>query len=351
MNPATWLLTDPSPCLRYLVLRELFDLQDDHPEVLELTTQRMQDNAVLELINLQEVDGSWKTGSGLSGKLVGSTVLTTAYVLARLGFMGFDSRYSFIARGAEFVFSQQKQDGSWILSGEYDDLSDPDIYSGRDRYSMMPLQTAYPLRGLAVCGYATDPRAERAYEWLRNKQLEDGAWPTGIAEGVYGYVAGYRRLPHSRWGCRSNTTAAVICLSLHPERRKQSETRKALDLLLGIEKRDAFAVGHEVSRLVGAEPAHGFISYFAKFDVALVLNLCSLIEASIDDDRISSNIKFVESLRRSTGLWDYQVSPRASRWVSYDLMRTIKKLGLSTDWFNLEPTTPFQAYPRKLKRF
>jgi hypothetical protein len=44
---------------------------------------------------------------------------------------------------------------------------------------MVPLQTALPLRALAMCGYATDPRAERAYAWLLAQRLEDGAWPTG----------------------------------------------------------------------------------------------------------------------------------------------------------------------------
>ena len=58
-----------------------------------------------------------------------------------------------------------------------------------------------------MCGYATDPRAERAYAWL----LARNAWtmvrgppgsragPDSAGVGTYGHVAGYRRLPHSRW--------------------------------------------------------------------------------------------------------------------------------------------------------
>jgi hypothetical protein len=45
---------------------------------------------------------------------------------------------------------------------------------------MMPLQTALPLRELAACGYAADPRSELAYDWLLAQRLEDGAWPTGV---------------------------------------------------------------------------------------------------------------------------------------------------------------------------
>ena len=37
---------------------------------------------------------------------------------------------------------------------------------------------------------------------LLERRLDDGAWPTGLASGVFGRVAGYRRIAHSRWGCR-----------------------------------------------------------------------------------------------------------------------------------------------------
>jgi hypothetical protein len=115
---------------------------------------------------------------------------------------------------------------------------------------MMPLQTALPLRGLAAAGYATDPRVERAYDWLLAQRLDDGAWPIGIASGHAGYIAGYRRLPGSS-GCRVTTEAAIAALVLHPERRRSPETRRALDLLLQRETRDEWALGSEVERLSG----------------------------------------------------------------------------------------------------
>ena len=60
--------------------------------------------------------------------------------------------------------------------------------------------------------------AERGYEWLLAQRLADGSWPTGMAFGQRGYVAGYRRLPRSD-GCRANTTGALACLAHHPRRR------------------------------------------------------------------------------------------------------------------------------------
>jgi len=218
-------------------------------------------------------------------------------------------------------------------------------------YSMVPLQTAFPLRGLAASGYATDHRAERAYGWLLEQRLEDGAWPTGKAGEVYGYVAGYRRLAHSRWGCRSNTTASLICLAFHPVRRFSREARRALDLLLGRETREKQNVGFGVARIIGVEPHSGYLTYFAKFDLALILDLCWRIGANRSDERVAELVDFIRDLQGPYGLWEYMPHPEASRWVTFDILRSLSRLDETTDWLGLEPRTPFRAYPKRQKRF
>ena len=173
------------------------------------------------------------------------------------------------------------------------------------------------------------------------QRLPDGAWPSGIASGNYAGVAGYRRLAHSRWGCRSNTTGPLICLALHPHRRSGPEAQRALDLLLGRETRDRHALGFEIARVVGAERSGGFFTYYARFDGAQVLDLCGRIGASLDDDRVSSLVDFVIQEQGSYGLWDYGRRPEVSRWVTFDLLRSLSRLDQSTDWISLEPRTPF----------
>jgi hypothetical protein len=302
------LLADPSPCYRLLVLRELMGRTDDDPEVQELVALRSGDALVADLFRTQAADGSWSADDrGWQGE----SLRVTSQVLLRLGYLGLDSQCPAVQRGAEYAFSLQRGDGAWPMPGGDDG-------EAREGYSMIPLQTAMPLRALSACGYATDPRAERAYEWLLAQRLPDGAWPTGIASGNYGYVAGYRRLAHSRWGCRSNTTGSLICLALHPSQRGSAEARRALDLLLGRETRERRSMGFEVARLVGAEPVRGFLTYFARFDY---------------------------------GLWEYAAQPQASRWVTFDLLRSLSRLDEGGDWLSAEPRTPFQPYPARMRRF
>ena len=356
----TWpplLLADPSPCLRWLVLHDIFNrkptsLHDADAEMAELVPLRETDPLVTDILALQDSDGSWPPGTLAAGRAGSGRIQTTAIALTRLGYLGFDRTLRAVARGAKYLFAQQHPDGSWPLSRDAALTDGSSELPPQERYSMIPLQTAFPLRGLAACGYATDPRAERAYEWLLAQRLPDGAWPTGIAAGgVHGYVAGYRRLAHSRWGCRSNTTGALICFALHPKRRTSAEARRALDLLLGRETREAHTLGYEVARLVGAEAPRGMFTFFARFDLALILDLCSRVGATKDDPRVADVLKFVLSLRGEYGLWEYHSRPQVSRWLTYDLMRSISRLDENMDWMGMEPRTPFKPYPKREKRF
>jgi len=344
MTWAPLLLADPSPYLRWQVLSELLARSPDDPEVAELKGMRATDPIVVDLLALQQPDGSWKNVD-LSGIATVSSLQATSQALMRLGYLGFGPDLPAVARGAGYLFDRQQVDGSWPLP---ETRQESEEHAG---YAMIPLQTALPLRGLAVCGYSTDPRAERAYDWLLAQLLPDGAWPTGWASGVHGFVAGYRRLAHSRWGCRSNTTGALSCLAHHPQRRTSPEARRALDLLLGRDTREQYGFGFEVARLLGAERLQGFITYFARFDLAQMLDLCWRVGASIEDERIAGMVNFVRSLQGAYGLWEYTNRPQVSRWVTSDLLRSLSHLDEGSDWFSAEPSTPFKAYFKKPKRY
>lgn len=336
------LLADPSPALRRMVLLDLMHRSLQDQEVLELELLQAHESQVVDLCALQQHEGGW------------GSIRETAVALMRLGFLGYGPDFISIQRGAAYLFDRQQPDGSWPLPGKREMGEDEDDNeSRRVGYAMIPLQTAIPLRGLASCGYATDPRCENAYEWLNAQRLPDGAWPTGIAvEGVWGYVAGYRRLAHSRWGCRSNTTGALLCLALHPKRRHSIEAHRALDLLLGRETREEYTLGFEVARLLGAEPMRGFITFYARYDLALLLGLCSKIGAPLSDQRVQDLVDFIRSLQGVSGLWEYKQKPQVSRWITFDLLRSLAGLAeLNEHWVTNEPRTPFQPYPKKQKRY
>ena len=339
---ATWaplLLADPSPALRWLVMRHLLGRLENDPELRELVGLRDLDPLLVELLSQQSADGSWRR----PGR--GAAIQATSQALLRLGYLGYGLEHEGVNRGAGYLYANQHDDGSWPLGS---DEESSDRYSN---YSMIPLQTSMPLRALAAIGMAEDPRSERAYGWLLDNRLPDGAWPSGMASGNFAGVAGYRRIPHSRWGCRTNTTAALICLALHPSRRRSAEAKRALDLLLGRENLDRQAFGFEVARVLGVEPARGLFTYFARFDAALFLDLCWRVGGSLEDVRISNLVEFARNEQGPYGLWEYRPRPHASRWITFDVLRSLSNLDESSDWITLEPRTPFQPYPARERRF
>ncbi|MFX1566859.1 MAG: hypothetical protein ACFFCV_00670 [Promethearchaeota archaeon] len=343
----TWiplLLTDPSPCLRYLVLTELLNLSKDEEEVQELSEMRESDPFVKDLIKFQKSNGAWDS-LGLDRIITSENLQIASIALQRLGYFGFNSSHQVVQRAAEFIFSKQKDDGSWPMPGKKV-RTDEEI-----GYQMMPIQTAIPLLGLVMCGYSTDERAENGFEWLMKQRLEDGAWPVGLSAGNYGGIAGYRRLAHSRWGCRSSTTTVLSCLAYHPKRRNSNEAKRALDLILGTNLKLRNNLGFVIARLLGLEKSIGQITFMAKFDIAHILNLCWRIGANQDDERVFDFIEFVKSEQGKFGLWDYIPNPQATRWLTFDLLKSLSNIDKNIEWISEEPRTPFQSYPKKIKRF
>jgi hypothetical protein len=310
------LLCDSSPALRLRVLTELADAAPDDPEVVDLGPRRRSSAQVEQLLATASTD-----------------LRDLSWTLCRLAYLGLDSTEPDVAKIAERLFARQSTTGSFPLSG----FSQT---KGESRYSMMPLQVAVPLRGLAAVGYATDPRAERAFAWLLDQRLDDEAWPVGVASGQPGYIAGYRRLPGSK-GCRVTTEAALACLALHPELRRSDAARTALDLLLQRETRDEWALGSEVARLTGVDPVPGFITSYARFDLAFVLEIASRMGASAADPRIADLASFLERLQGPSGLWEHPERPELTRWLTFDILASMRRLERG-DWAGGAPRLPFR---------
>ena len=150
---------------------------------------------------------------------------------------------------------------------------------------MIAAADGVPLRGIAAAGFATDPRAERAYEWLLAQRLDDGSWPVGDAVRPEGL---HRRVPPAaRIGRLPRQHDRRAGVPRHPPGARRSEAaRIALDLLLPRETRDESTLGWEVARLVGLEAPTGFVTFYARFDLAFVLELASRCGAARDDARV-----------------------------------------------------------------
>jgi hypothetical protein len=217
------------------------------------------------------------------------------------------------------------------------------------------MRTLVPLRGVAAAGFATDPRAERAYDWLLDQRLNDGSW-IGSHRGGYGFdfrssVTGeeYRKLTRGQ-GCRSATTGAVACFALHPERCRSDAARIGVDHLLARETHDEATLGWEVARLVGLERASGGFTFYVTHDPAFMLDLASRCGVSLEDRRVRDLVAHLESLRSPYGMWQHGAHPQLSRWLTFDLECSLRRLA-DGDWIGNEEPATFTPYRRGRRRY
>jgi len=337
------LLADASPSLRARALVELDGAGESDPEVARLRA---------------EIGSSREVAGALAG-LDRAGPRQLAYLLCRLSYLDYHGPE--VRSVAEALFAQQQKDGSWPLFPEDDERvpspsprrrQQPLVRPRSETWQMIPQQTSIPLRGLAAAGYATDPRAERGYDWLLAQRLDDGAWPGDIKADHSRSMGtpGYRKLPRSV-GCRSATTGALAALALHPERRTSGFAHDALDHLLARETRDQWSLGHEVARLVGFERARGTLTFYATFDLAFLLDLASRCGVAPDEPRVTELVDFLTSRRGPFGLWEHPAHPQLSRWLTFDLDASLARLRAG-DWTGTGSTdrVALGAYPKRRRR-
>ncbi|MCG8570757.1 MAG: hypothetical protein MJB14_11515 [Spirochaetes bacterium] len=352
------ILAHPSQLLRLLILKDVYHHRisiGENPlhlknseksfiqnDIAELEKARYDDPLVDNILKLQKEDGSWHNFKENEPSAL-SPEIATSVVLLRLAFLGFSQQETFIQKAVQYLFDKQEKDGQWALI-KHDEVA-------KDNYTWVPLQTALPLLGIAAAGFTEEPQAELAYEWLLDKMIPDGAWPTGWASGKYARVAGYRKVPHSQWGCRSNTTACLIVFSLHKRKKQNPVIKKALDKLLIKVPRNASALGFDLARLLGYEESKGFFTFFKTYDPLTILWLCQQYEVDKEDQRLNNLMQFIMNQRNEYGYWPIQNHPNLGKWLTYFICKTSNNIKEKSRWQSQEFETPFQTYPKGMKRF
>ncbi|MGW5363344.1 hypothetical protein [Actinopolymorpha pittospori] len=345
MNMTTLLLGDPSPSLRWRAAVELEGASDDDDDVNAWEGEIGEGPAVQSL---------------LARLAAAERPQAAGYLLCQLAYLGY--RGPELATAVDAIFAHQQPDGSWPLRHDDNDQparkprsEAPPGLAPSDGPRFITMQTVVPLRGIAAAGFATDPRAERAYDWLLRERLHDGSWPAGPKADLGGPgrptlpEKDYRRLTRGD-GCRSATTGAVACLALHPQRNRSDAARVGVDHLLARESRDESTLGWELSRLVGLEPAMGQITFYATFDLAFLLDLASRCGVSADDRRVRELVTYLETLRGPYGLWEHHAHPQLSRWLTFDLECSLRRLA-DGDWIGNEEAASFTPYKRGRRRY
>lgn len=227
-----WLIDQGSATVKYLTHLHLLKAAPHSTEMSELWKAVEEDPSSREIFSKQMVDGSWCSGGSWAAKPsylpkgghtpVSPKYVTTSWILAILGDMGFDYHDERVRRACEYNLTYQRPNG--ILS-ENRDWSEDDGLDPNPRN--MPCRMSIQLVGLAKVGMGKDERLRKSFDLLKRWQRDDGGW---VQEGHKDGTAA----PYKIWSrsCPWVTYFATTAL-LHSRNPADNDAMlKGIDFLL-----------------------------------------------------------------------------------------------------------------------
>ncbi len=310
--PMDWLL-DGEPFVKYRTLTDLLDRPEKDKEVLTTKGLIFKHNLIKKIFDKQNKDGYW--GSPKDIHTWWPKKDTTFWVLGMLADFGLTREDKKIGRACEYVFSTQLPEGGF---GWAPPLTPGDCFTG------------ILTESLAKLGYVSDPRLEKAYEWITGRQrLDGGFWCKNK-----GLPGGPREKEPS---CAFATLCVLGALAQRPELRESTTAKKSAEFLFKCwENRGKIKyAGHDSQIGKGWEK----LKYpFTDYRILKYLDVLSQLEFAKKDRRMNSMMDFLiikkdekgrfypESIHKVWSDFDFGQKILPSRWITLLVYRITKRL-------------------------
>lgn len=323
-----WLLEPDSPGVRYLALRDLYDLPCNDPELVQACRQAHQEGPIAAILSKMDSAGFWeKAGTGYNPKYF-STDWSLLH-LAQLGAsMEEDER---IEKACAYVLDHALAKGRQFS------------VNGAPSGSVPCLQgnLCWALQEL---GY-DDPRLDSAIEWMARTVTGEGMAPAENSKAdlrYYAYTCGptFACGANNKLPCAWGAVKVMLALGKIPGEKRTPLVQKAiqvgLDFLFSV---DPATAGYP-SPSTG-KPSQSWWKF--GFPVFYVTDILQIVEALIQlgygkDLRLSSAIDLLHSKQVQDGRWpleyhyngktwvDHGSKGQPSKWVTYRALRVFKEI-------------------------
>jgi len=227
-----WLIENGSAPVRYLTHLHLLGASPRGSEMKVLWEEVEESPCSIEIFSKQSDDGSWCSGGSWALKQsyipksgctpVSPKYVTTSWILAILGEMGYDRRDERVAKACEYNLTYQRPNG---VLGEKRGWTDE---RGSDPYARnSPCRMSIQLSGLAKVGMGGDPRLRKSFDRLKGWMRGDGGW---VQEGHRDGTSA----PYKIWdrSCPWVTYFATSALFHSGEASDREAAEKGIDFLL-----------------------------------------------------------------------------------------------------------------------
>jgi hypothetical protein len=315
-----WLLEPSDPSVRYWALKDLLDLEEDHPDVVAARDAIMESPIVTAILEAINPEGYWENQDDMYlPKYTAST--HQLLILAELG----ASRTPEIEKAVEHLFRFQRNSGHFLTKlpktekGRNSAVKDGCCFDGNI------------LQYLVHFGYLNDPRTRRLLDFILDYHDDKNA----------GWKCRAYPIDPSRVfpvNCYMGATKVLKALSTIPETDRSPEIKRIILREVGnLMDNNVYQYlrNPDGSRKDKAGWKRFGFPLFYQTDVLEILD--TLTRLGIKDPRMKPSIDLVLDTQQGDGTWllkdtfngkmwvDIEEKNRPSKWVTLRAMRSLKR--------------------------
>jgi hypothetical protein len=303
----SWFLEEGLPGVRYMALRDLLDLPQNDPELVQSRREAHTRGPIAVVLEHMHPDGYWeKPGAGYGPKYT-STVWSLV-LLAQLGAeAGEDER---IGRACSYLLEHaMAADGQLSINGTPSGTID--CLQGNLLWALLEL------------GF-TDPRMEKAFEWMARSVTGEGLAAKEDKDArlrYYAYNCGPGFACGANYGqaCAWGGTKVMRAFGNLPAGWQTPLTRQAVEQ--GVE----FLLSTDPMKADWPSPGADKPSgnwWKLGFPVFYVTDLLQVAEALValgcgDDPRLANTLEFIRSKQDEQGRWMLEYDYSGKTWVDF----------------------------------
>ncbi|MBN2117753.1 MAG: hypothetical protein JW730_14350 [Anaerolineales bacterium] len=324
-----WLLEPENPGVRYLALRDLFDLSSDDRELKSARKAAHKEGPIAEILSKMNKEGYWvKPGPGYNPKY--SSTVWSIILLAQLGASVKEDKR--IEQACKYLLDQMAEGGQFTTTSSGAPSGTVDCLQGNLCWSLMEM------------GY-DDPRLKSAYEWMARTVTGEGIAPAEDKDASVRYYA-YKCGPMFACGANNKLPCAwggvkvMLAFSQLPVRGRTPLIRKAIqqgiDFFFSIDPATAKYPSGFANQPSGNWWKFGFPVFYVA-DVLLIAEMLASLGYG-SDPRLSNTLNLIRDKQDSEGRWsleydyagktwiDFGKKKQPNKWVTLRALRVLKSL-------------------------
>jgi hypothetical protein len=307
-DSSPWLLESDDPGVRYLALRDLFDLSPDDKKLKSERKAAHQRGPIAEVLSKMDQEGYWvKPGPGYNPKY--RSTVWSMILLAQLGASANEDKRVELA--CKYLLDHMTEGGQFTSTTSGAPSGTIDCLQGNLLWSLMELG-------------CEDPRVDKAYEWMARTVTGEGIAPMEAKDAPVRYYA-YKCGPtfacgvNNKLPCAWGGVKVMLAFSKLPVKQRTPLIRKAIqqgvEFFLGIDPATARYPTRD-----GSKPNRAWWKF--GFPVFYITDLLQLAEALVslgygNDPRLSGVLNIIREKQDNKGQWQLEYDYTGKTWIDF----------------------------------